>query len=155
STITFNLPTAPANSATASLYLGFASDYQGGIIVSVNGSNLGTSAGVTSTPNANSSSGFFPAYSGSGSESDTTIREGINSVFSDERITFPANMLNPGQNTITINMRKGGYFANHAMYDYIRLEMTGYVPPAPASVTAYAGNNCNLVCWPVTPGATS
>ena len=31
----------------------------------------------------------------------------------------------------------------------------GYVPPPPASVAAYAGNNCNLVCWPVTPGATS
>ena len=155
STITFNLATAPTNGATASLYLGFASDYQGGIIVSVNGNNLGTAAGVTSTPNANSSSGFFPAYSGSGNESDTTIREGINSVFSDERITFPAGMLNAGQNTITINMRKGGYFANHAMYDYIRLEMTGYVPPAPASVTAYAGNNCNLVCWPVTPGTSS
>src|SRR5262249_13735627 len=39
--------------------------------------------------------------------------------------------------------------------DYIRLELTGYVPPAPASVAAYAGNNCALVCWPVTPGATS
>ena len=41
------------------------------------------------------------------------------------------------------------------MYDYLRLELTGYVPPPPASVAAYAGNNCNLVCWPVTPGATS
>ena len=38
------------------------------------------------------------------------------------------------------------------MYDYLRLELTGYVPPPPASVAAYAGNNCNLVCWPVTPG---
>ena len=52
-------------------------------------------------------------------------------------------------------MRKGGYFANHAMYDYLRLELTGYVPPPPASVTAYAGNNRVLVGWPVTPGATS
>ena len=49
----------------------------------------------------------------------------------------------------------GSYFADHAMYDYLRLELTGYVPPPPASVAAYAGNNCNLVCWPVTPGATS
>jgi autotransporter-associated beta strand protein len=49
----------------------------------------------------------------------------------------------------------GTYFADHAMYDYLRLELTGYVPPAPASVAAYPGNNCNLVCWPVTPGATS
>ena len=41
------------------------------------------------------------------------------------------------------------------MYDYIRLELTGYVPPPPTSVAAYAGNNCNLISWPVTPGATS
>ncbi len=68
---------------------------------------------------------------------------------------FPASLLHTGQNTITLNMRKGGYFANHAMYDYIRLELTGYVPPPPASIAAYAGNNCNLISWPVTPGATS
>jgi fibronectin type 3 domain-containing protein len=41
------------------------------------------------------------------------------------------------------------------MYDYLRLELTGYVPPAPASIAAYAGNNCALLSWPVTPGATS
>jgi len=52
-------------------------------------------------------------------------------------------------------MNQGGYFANHVMYDYIRLELAGYVPPAPANVAAYAGNNCNLISWPVTPGATS
>ena len=45
--------------------------------------------------------------------------------------------------------------SDHAMYDYIRLELTGYVPPAPGSVIAYPGNNCNLVTWPVTPGATT
>jgi autotransporter-associated beta strand protein len=52
-------------------------------------------------------------------------------------------------------MRKGGVITNHAMYDYIRLELTGYVPPAPSRVLAYAGNNSTLLCWPVTPGATS
>jgi rhamnogalacturonan endolyase len=155
STINFSLATAPTNGAMASLYLGLASDYQGPLIVSVNGSNLGTAGGVTSVPNPNSSSGYSPPYDGSKSESDTTVREGINSVFTDERMTFPASMLNPGPNTITINMRKGGSSEDHAMYDYVRLEMTGYVPPPPASVSAYAGNNCNLVCWPVTPGATS
>ena len=36
-------------------------------------------------------------------------------------------------------MRKGGSLDNHAMYDYIRLELTGYVPPPPASVAAYRG----------------
>lgn len=155
STINFDLPAAPTNGATASFYIALASDYQGALIVSVNGHNLGTAAGASSSPAANGVNGYFPAYSGSGNESDTTIREGINSVFSDERITFPASLLNQGDNTITITMRKGGYFANHAMYDYLRLELTGYVPPPPAEVEAYPGNNCNLVCWPVTPGATS
>ncbi len=42
------------------------------------------------------------------------------------------------------------------MYDYIRLELTGYVPPPPASVAAYAGNKCSArLRGQVTPGATS
>ena len=151
STITFNLAQAPTNGAQASIYLGIASDYAGPLIVTVNGSNLGSTAGVTAAPSGEVSTGYFPWYGAS----DTTIREGINGAFSDERLTFPGSLLQAGQNTITINMRKGGYFANHAMYDYLRLELTGYVPPPPASVTAYAGNNCVLVGWPVTPGATS
>jgi autotransporter-associated beta strand protein len=151
STITFNLAGAPTNGAIASLYLGLCSDYAGPLIVSVNGSNLGSTAGVTATPSTESSTGFFPSYD----ISDTSIREGINAAFSDERLTFSAGLLHAGQNTITINMRKGGYFADHAMYDYLRLELTGYVPPPTAAVAAYAGNNAALVCWPVVPGATS
>jgi fibronectin type 3 domain-containing protein len=41
------------------------------------------------------------------------------------------------------------------MVDYLRLELTGYVPPAPASVNAYAGHSRVLVTWPLVPGATS
>jgi autotransporter-associated beta strand protein len=141
STITFNLASVPG--ATASLYIALSSDYQGPLIVQVNGNNL---AGTN---------GYFPAYSSSSDQSDSTIREGIHGMYSDARFTFSGSLLQLGQNTITINMRKGGYFANHAMYDYIRLEMQGYIPPAPASAAAYSGNNCNLVCWPLTPGATS
>src|SRR5208282_4571798 len=157
STITFYLPTASANGATASLYIATASDFQGALIISVNNANLGSASGVTATPNALPTTGYVPAYSGSGYESDTTVREGINSVLSDERVTFPASLLQAGQNTITLGLRQVGGTASedHAMYDYLRLELTGYVPPLPASVAAYAGNNCNLVCWPVTPGATS
>jgi hypothetical protein len=83
------------------------------------------------------------------------VREGNHGAFSDERISFPASLLVSGQNTINIQMRKVNSSESHVMYDYIRLELTGYVPPAPAAVTAYPGNHCNLVCWPVTPGATS
>ncbi len=145
STINFNLASAPTNGATASLYFALASDFQGPLIIQVNGNNI---AGST---------GYFPAYSDSSSGSDASVREGIHGIFSDMTTNFPASLLHAGQNTITINMRNGGGSAgkNHAMYDYVRLEMTGYVPPPPASVAAYPGNNCNLVCWPVTPGATS
>jgi autotransporter-associated beta strand protein len=156
STISFNLATAPANGATASLYLGIAATYSGPIIVSVNGSNLGSgsgnAAGVTATPvTLLTANGFNPPATAS----DVSVREGNHGAFSDERITFPASMLHAGNNTININMRKGGYFANCAVYDYLRLEMTGYVSPAPASVMAYAGNNAVLLSWPATPGATS
>jgi rhamnogalacturonan endolyase len=154
STVTFNLATAPTNGATASLYLGLSSDYYSAIIVTVNGNNLGNVGGVTGTPNNSiPSTGYYAGYGGS----DTTIREGNQAAASDERLNFPASQLHAGVNTINIGIRQigGSYFADHAMYDYLRLEMTGYVPPPPGSVTAYAGNACNLVCWPVTPGATS
>ena len=143
STINFTLPAAPTNGASGSVYISLSSDYQGPIEIAVNGTQI---AGST---------GYFPNYSGSGNGSDVTIRQGINGVFSDTRINFAGSLLVAGANNITVSMRKGGYFANHAMYDYLRLELTGYVPPAPASIIAYPGNACNLVCWPVTPGATS
>ncbi|HTR41800.1 MAG TPA: polysaccharide lyase family protein [Pseudomonadales bacterium] len=147
STITFNLASAP--SGTASFYMALSSDYQGAITVAVNGTPL---AGT---------SGYNPAYISSGNESDATIREGIHGIFSDNRISFPASYLQAGQNTITIGLRQtskvngDGYFADHAMYDYIRLEVPGYIPPPPGAVTAYPGNGQNLICWPAQPGATS
>ena len=141
STITFNLASAP--SGTASLYIALSSDYQGPLIIQVNGNNI---AGST---------GYFPNYSGSANGSDVTIRESNHGIFSDTRISIASGLLHQGQNTITLNMRKGGSNDNHAMYDYLRLELPGYIPPPPASVAAYAGNNSNLICWPVTPGATS
>ncbi|HEU6449752.1 MAG TPA: polysaccharide lyase family protein [Verrucomicrobiae bacterium] len=141
STINFNLPSAPASDA--SFYISLSSDYQGALIIQVNGHDI------------TGSTGYFPSYSSSGDGSDATIREGIHGTFSDMRTNVPAAYLHAGANTITITMRKGGYFANHAMYDYLRLELPGYIPPPPSGVTVYAGNNCNLVCWPVQPGATS
>ena len=155
STITFNLASTPSTGAqAASLYLALASDYQGPVIVTVNGINLG-GVTTTATPSAESPTGYFPAYSSSADESDANIREGPHGCFSDERITFAGSLLAKGTNTITVQMRKGGYFANHAMYDYLRLELAGYVPPAPASVTGYAGKARALLSWPATPGATS
>ena len=153
STITFNLATAPTNGAQASIYLGLTSDFYAAVVVNVNGNNLGSASGVTASPGALPTTGFVPAYT----DSNSQIREGNNGAFTDERITFPASQLHVGANTITFSIRQigGSSFADHAMYDYLRLELTGYVPPPPASVTAYAGNNANLLCWSVTPGATS
>ena len=154
STITFNLPAGTSLAGNASFYLGLASDYYSAIVVTVNGKNLGSVSGLTATPNASvPTTGYYVGYG----DSDTSIREGINGAFSDERLTFPASNLKTGTNTITIGIRQigGNYFANHAMYDYLRLELANYVPPAPASITASPGNHSLLVRWPAVPGATS
>ncbi|MGC3991190.1 MAG: polysaccharide lyase family protein [Chthoniobacteraceae bacterium] len=149
-TVTFNMPQAPVSGAQALLYLGIAADNTGPVIVSVNGTNLGSTSGVTATPTSISSTGFFSYY-----DNDAMIRMSSHGIFCDERITFPGSLLKSGTNTVTLNMRKGGYFANNCMYDYVRLELAGYIPPAPASVTAIAGNNQVVLRWPAAPGATS
>jgi rhamnogalacturonan endolyase len=156
SNISFTLPTGTSLSGDASIYLGLAADYDGAIIFTVNGTNLGNVSGLTATPNAAvPTSGYYVGYA----TADASIREGVNGAFSDERLTFPASVLHTGTspNIINIGIRQvgGSYFADHAMYDYIRLELAGYVPPAPASVIAYPGNNDALLSWPATPGATS
>lgn len=153
STITFNLASAPASGTQASLFLGLASDYYTALILTVNGTNLGSTSGVTATPSTLPSTGFVPTSS----RSDSTVRESINGAFSDERVTFAGTLLHAGSNTITIAQRQvgGTYFADHAMYDYLRLELANFVPPAPAGVTAYPGNNRILLSWPAVPGATS
>jgi fibronectin type 3 domain-containing protein len=155
-TISFNLASTPG--ATASLYIALSSDYAGAPIIGVNNQTLVTNGTVTATPVTSvPSTGYIPTGSGSGSESDASIREGNHGLFSDERITFPGTMLKVGTNTITFGLRQigGTYFADHFMFDYLRLELTGYIPPAPAAPAVYAGNNQLLLSWPVVPGATS
>jgi rhamnogalacturonan endolyase len=147
--ITFDLPQQPAREAQASIYIGCAGDDGGHVIVSVNDINLGGAVGVTAAPEPIEAEGFAPAYS-----DDSSIHFSDHGPFSDERINFPASMLHAGQNSITIQMDAKTLTA-YLMVDYLRLELTGYVPPAPANVTAYAGNDRMLVCWPVVPGASS
>ncbi|TAK90477.1 MAG: hypothetical protein EPO07_20350, partial [Verrucomicrobia bacterium] len=141
SLITFNLPSAPAGNG--SLYLALCSDFYAAIKITVNGSYI-------TDPN-----GYLAAYQGE--QSDATDREGIHGLFSDNRVSVPSSSLHAGENTIRISIRQtgGNSIAKHAMYDYVRLELPGYIPPAPTGVRAYAGNNCNLISWPVQPGATS
>jgi rhamnogalacturonan endolyase len=147
--INFNLAQEPPKDAMASLYIGCAGDDGGHVIVSVNDANLGTSAGVTATPNPIDAGGFNPPY-----PDDSSIHFSDHGPFSDERMTFPARMLHAGQNTLAIQMDARKMTA-YLMLDYLRLELPGYVPPAPAAVHAYAGNHRVLVCWPLVPGATS
>jgi rhamnogalacturonan endolyase len=147
--IVFDLATPPRDGAAASLYIGCAGDDGGHIIVSVNGVNLGSAEGVTAAPQPIDASGFNPAYS-----DDASIHLSNHGPFSDERINFPAKLLHAGQNTITIQMNARKLTA-YLMLDYVRLELSGYVPPAPSGLTAYAGNNRTLICWPLVPGGTS
>ncbi len=152
STVTFNLASDPT-SATASILMGIASDDDSPIYVTVNGTLL-SGGNATGTPQTSlPTTGWFPIND----ISDTNIREENHGGYSDERLTFSGSLLHTGNNTINFSFRQAGGsgFTHHFMYDYIRLELTGYVPPAPGSVTAYAGNNCNLICWPAVAGATS
>ncbi len=152
STVTFNLTSSPG-SATASLLLGIASDDNSPIYVTVNGTLL-SAGNATGTPQTSlPTTGWFPINDAS----DTNIREENHGAYSDERLTFAGSLLHAGNNTINFSFRQAGgsSFSHHFIYDYIRLELTGYVPPAPASVTAYAGNNSVLLSWPAVAGATS
>jgi rhamnogalacturonan endolyase len=147
-TIAFELAKPPANGAMASLYIALAGNDGDTVIVSVNGTNLGDTAGVTCTPHTMLPAGFAPAYSDTSS-----IHFSDHGPFCDQRITFPASLLRAGRNTlgITMDSRK---MVSYLMVDYLRLELPGYVPPAPAEVTAFAGNNRVLLRWPAVPGAT-
>jgi hypothetical protein len=142
--IFFDLPATPAPSAAASIYFAIAADYSGPVIVTVNGHNV-----------TNPSTGFSPAFSSSGAGDDAMIRMGSQGVFCDYRLNFSGSTLHAGQNEIDLNMRKGGYFSNSVLYDYIRLELAGYVPPAPGSIAVTPGDTQVQLTWAPVPGATS
>jgi rhamnogalacturonan endolyase len=146
-TINFNLATTPGSGATASVYLGLAQD-DGEVLVSINGTNLGTASGVTASPNAISSTGFTPPY-----PDDSSIHFSNHGPFSDERITFPASLLHSGSNSLTIKETYANLVGS-LMVDYLRMELTGYVPPPPTGVTTHDGNGRNMVTWNAVPGAT-
>jgi rhamnogalacturonan endolyase len=153
-TILFDLASAPSD-GTASIYIG-AAGFDGDqrfpanqVVVSVNDTELNTVPGAKGAPAELTPTGYFPAYS-----DDSSIHFGDHGPFSDERIYFPANLLHAGQNKIAVRLNGRG-MSYYLMVDYLRLELPGYVPPAPAGVTAFAGNSAVLVTWPVIPGATS
>jgi rhamnogalacturonan endolyase len=153
SSVTFNLPSAPGSGNTASLYLGIASDDNSPLYVTVNGTLLINGNATGSPQTALPNTGWFPEND----ISDSNIREENHGGFSDERLTFSGSLLQAGNNTINLSFRQAGGsgFTHHFIYDYVRLELTGYAPPASSSVTAYPGNSSVLLSWPATPGATS
>ncbi len=83
-----------------------------------------------------------------------TVKDNGDGTVFDQRINFPDSLLHAGANTLSIKIdaKKG---MPYLILDYLRMELTGYVPPAPDSVSALAGNGRNLVTWPVVAGATS
>ena len=156
--ISFNLAQAPGGDGQASLYIGCASDFGGKVIVMVNSTALDSSVdGITAEPNPISSAGFNPPNPTGASKpnyaDDSSVHSSDHGPFFDERITFPASLLQAGTNTITI-VNDSKVYSGQLMTDYIRLELTDYAPPPPSGVTAYPGDNKVLVTWPVVPGAT-
>ncbi len=158
-TINFDLAQGPAAGSTASIYLACAGDEGGHIVLGVNGHSLDETSGATAVPNPLNGSTAKPYGSGTGGFNppyvdDSSQHYSDHGPFSDERVSFPGSLLHVGKNTLTITMNAKSGIA-YLMVDYLRLELTGYVPAPPASVTAYSGNNRILVRWPVVPGATS
>ena len=147
-TISFDLEKVPQGAA-ASLYLALAGNDGDKVVVSVNGTNLDEAVGASGLPNKLLASGFSPAYSDTSS-----IHYSDHGPFCDERISFPSDLLRPGKNTISLTMASTK-LVSFMMIDYLRLELPGYVPPAPVDVAAYAGDGRVLITWPVVPGATS
>jgi rhamnogalacturonan endolyase len=133
----FNLPQAPANGAAASLYMGFAADWQGPVKVVLNGYTV--------------TSGVTPP---SGSD-DTMIRLGIHGVFSDVRLNVPIADLKAGQNEMDFTMNSTGSVERSAMYDYLRLELSSYIPAPPSNLTANVTNTQVALNWTAMSGATS
>ena len=145
--MSFTLETSPTTGALASLYVGLVQVHYA-IDVFVNGTDLGKTSGVTATPTAFSSGVVSPPYS-----DDSSYHITNHGPFCDERITFPASLLSTGSNLITLKATSAGN-SDATMFDYVRLEMTGYVPPPPTGVQAAPGNGHNLLVWNAVPGAT-
>jgi rhamnogalacturonan endolyase len=148
-TIAFDLARDPPAHGLASFYLACAGNDGKSVIITVNGTNLGDAPAVIAEPNPLTQQGFCPAYSDTSS-----IHFSDHGPFCDERITFPASHLHAGRNALSITMDTRNLTA-YLMVDYLRLELSGYVPPPPVNVHATAGNGRIQVTWSPAPGAAS
>lgn len=148
-TITFDLEQAPTGSQLTSLYLAMAGNDGKSILLTINGTPIQDIAGATGSPLPLGPDGFCPPYSDTSS-----IHFSDHGPFCDQRITLPATALKRGRNTLTLTMNTRKLTA-FLMVDYLRLELQGYVPPAPRVVEAIPGNGQILVQWAPVPGADS
>lgn len=148
-TVTFDLAQAPVPGALASLYLACAGNDGKSVVITVNGTALHAVPGATGFPVPLTADGYCPQYSDTSS-----IHFSDHGPFCDERLTFPSTLLRTGRNelTITMNTRKTTAFL---MVDYLRLEMTGFVPSSPRQVTSVPGNGRVQVRWNAVPGAVT
>ena len=177
--ISFNLASDPAANAQASIYVAIAAtnydtrtadgsnQKNGVLLVEVNGTPVLTSdSGVTSSPCADgplAPAKFLGLVPNGGYTDDSGEHCSDHGPFWDDRITFPASRLHAGTNTVTLVAQaniKGMINGDpniggaYVIFDYLRLELQGYVPPTPGRTAVFPGNNRNLVTWPIVPGAT-
>jgi len=115
-TINFTLNNAPTAGTKAAFHLALASNYTSHLDITVNGTQIYSSAMANG--------------------SDAVIRLASHGAFYDSAIVFNSNLLKKGANTIILNQVKAAE-GNTIEYDYLRLEATGTGNVAPlASITA-------------------
>lgn len=123
SKVFFNLAQAPVAGDKARLYTAFATAYGAAVIETVNGALI------------TSSTGFYPTCSG-----DAMIRLGSQGDWGDTATDFAVSLLHKGMNEIDITLRAAGGASNSndVEYDYVRLEMQGFVSatPTPSATVA-------------------
>ncbi len=135
SKIFFNLVTAPTAAQQARLYIAFAAVNSGACILTVNGvvqtgTVMGSTDGIYGAI-GNSANGFVPPNH----SFDTPLRLGSNGAWGDAYLNFPGTSLKAGRNEIDITLRPtgGASLGQGFEYDYLRLELTGYVSGTPTS----------------------
>jgi len=107
--VNFNLDSVPA-SGEATLTLAWASTDHAAVQVFVNDPTM------TNPPLRD----FYPSVGGG----NALIREGIHAKYGVDYVSIPVSLLQPGPNSITLLQRRGvAGIGNHAMYDYVSLEL--------------------------------
>jgi rhamnogalacturonan endolyase len=114
--INFNLASVPS-SGNATLTLAWAGTDHAAEQVFVNDPNM------LNPPLTD----FFPSVGGG----NALIREGIHAKYGVNYVSIPVSLLRQGANTITLVQRRVTNAGDHAMYDYVNLELPAAASPIP------------------------